>query len=506
MSSNLVLSSFDIILDAGDDPIFKGGEVITGKLRIALRRPIVINAVKLQLKGRATWLNDPLKKDDIEKVYFDQDFTLLERPPGKPEPGHFTWIGGYPYTLPFECPLPKGCPMSYEGPYAFIRYFIKASLIHEEDDGGTKEYYVKKAFPIVPPSEGYLLKGEPIVVNQSALYGSCCCRGKLSVELSLPKTGYLPGEDVVGKLKIGNKYPKDILQNVEIRLVDRVVRIGAPERSATSPYRTLYYRKNKPTKIIKGAGDIEKDDFYLLTIPAVCPSTKGDFDAVKNEVHSLSPSTALMESPSTATLRFRKLPFIKIEYAIQVSLGNIVLLEAPITVGELSTNDPTTVLKSFVGGPQPIQEAEEAKRISVGGPFMYTPVYPIMATTSDDEPKSKNDGVPNNVSITTEEVIRSSDTSSSPKEGGFEIIVIDQVKVHQKTSPEDSANTELHRSSGDFTQQPQPRNVENEETVEVAKENGTTVIRTVIIKDRHDDYGSAIAQVQSNTTEFSVGN
>ncbi|VDM63689.1 unnamed protein product, partial [Angiostrongylus costaricensis] len=434
-------------------------------------------------------------------VYFDQDFILLERPPGKPEPGHFTWIGGFPYTLPFECPLPKGCPMSYEGPYAFIRYFIKASLIHEQDDGGTKEYYVKKAFSIVPPSEGYLLKGELVVVNQLALYGSCCCKGKISVELSLPKTGYLPGEMVVGKLKIGNKYPRDILQHVEIRLVDRVIRIGAPEKSATSPYRTLYYRKNQPTKIAKGTKDIQNDDFYLLTIPAVCPSTKGDVDALKNEVHSLSPSTAVVESPSTATLRFRKLPFINIEYAIQVSLGNIVLLEAPITVGELPTNDPTTVLKSFVGGPQPIQEAEETERISVGGPFMYTPVYPMMAnSSSDNESKPKNDGFPNNICAITEEATKRRNITSSPTDGA---VVINLERVCEKSSPEDSVGTELHKGSGDFVQ---GSDVECGETTEIAKENGTNVVRTTTIGTHHDDYGSTLVQVQTKTTELSVKN
>lgn len=46
--------------------LFSGGEVITGHLRIELRSPIVLNAAKLQLKGRAAWLNDPVKKDNIE--------------------------------------------------------------------------------------------------------------------------------------------------------------------------------------------------------------------------------------------------------------------------------------------------------------------------------------------------------------------------------------------------------------------------------------------------------
>lgn len=96
------------------------------------------------------------------QVYFNQDMTLLERPPGRPEPGHFPWNAHYLYTLPFECPIPKvsihlkfphfflfmslfdkdkdrshiqGCPTSYESPFGSIRYYVKATLIEEDENG-----------------------------------------------------------------------------------------------------------------------------------------------------------------------------------------------------------------------------------------------------------------------------------------------------------------------------------------------------------------------------------
>ncbi|CAD6187258.1 unnamed protein product [Caenorhabditis auriculariae] len=376
-SENDIVSRFDIELDAGPSPIFKGGEVITGKLWIELRKPIVINAVKLQMKGRAAWLNDPLKKDDIEKVYFDQDFTLLERPPGKPEPGHFTWIGDFTYSLPFECPLPRGCPSSYEGPHAFIRYFIRASVVQEDEHEKIHEYYVKKALTLIAPSEGHLVAGEPAKTNDSAAFGKCCCKSKLNAELSLPKTGYLPGDHVYGSLKVGNKHPKDILSHMEARLVDRVRRVGAPEIAAVSPYRTLLVRKLEPTSSLpKGKGEIEQNDLLLLTIPPVVATTKGDAEDTANNLQSLSPYGKLQESPSTATLRFRKIPFLKIEYAIQVTLGSHLLLEIPIEIGEHSTRDKSNTLEPFVAGPQAVEETDEKGKIAVNGPFVYTPVYP----------------------------------------------------------------------------------------------------------------------------------
>ncbi|CAO4387515.1 unnamed protein product [Caenorhabditis nigoni] len=373
-----IVARFDIHLDAGEEPVFKGGELITGKLLIELRKPIIINAVKLQMKGRAAWLNDPLKKDDIEKVYFDQDFTLLERPPGKPEPGHFKWIGDFTYSLPFECPLPKGCPSTYEGPHAFIRYFIRASLVQEDEFEKIHEYYVKKAFTLVSPSEGHIVTGESAQTEDSAILGKCCCKSKLSAELALPKTGYLPGESIYGNLKIGSKHPKDILNHMEARLVDRVRRIGAPEISAASPWRTLYVRKleSNHESPNKAKGAIEQNGIFLLTVPPVCPSTKGDYEDPSKIEQILSPYGKLLESPSTATLRFRKIPFVKIEYGIQVTLGTDILLEIPIEIGELSTRDKNNTLESFVTGPQPVEEADEKGKIAVNGPFVYTPVYP----------------------------------------------------------------------------------------------------------------------------------
>uniref|UniRef100_A0A1I7WJ35 Arrestin_C domain-containing protein n=1 Tax=Heterorhabditis bacteriophora TaxID=37862 RepID=A0A1I7WJ35_HETBA len=478
--SDSILSRFEILLDAGVEPVFKGGEVITGKLRIELRIPIVINAVKLQLKGRAAWINDPMKNDDIEKVYFDQDFTLLERPPGKLEPGHFTWISNFPYSLPFECPLPK------------------------QDDGSINEYYVKKAFSMVAPSDGYFVIGEPAQAQDVAIFGKCCCKGKISAELSLPKTGYLPGEAVVGSLKIGNKHPKDILQNMEVRLVDRVIRIGAPEKASTSPYRSIFYKRLDMNDVIKGKGAIERDGIHLFTIPPVCPTSKGDFNSVTNEIHTLSPLGKMMESPSTATLRFRKQPFIRIEYAIQLSLGNFILLEIPIDIGELSTKDPSTVLQPFIAGPQPIEEADEVGKIAFGGPFVYTPVYPTRDNTTNGKGHDKDviidqrNGVPSipeeALNDPTPNISKHTIDDSKVQHEVKEISSLALHKIEPKVINEMPTDIPTNENVGEIVDQsnenvdqPHENDVEREAAESsvrvISDENGETVVTTEVHKD-----------------------
>ncbi len=68
MAADTVFNRFEIDFDAGDAVVFHGGELITGNLRIELKRPMTINVIKLQLKGRAAFLNDSGKNAEIEKV------------------------------------------------------------------------------------------------------------------------------------------------------------------------------------------------------------------------------------------------------------------------------------------------------------------------------------------------------------------------------------------------------------------------------------------------------
>lgn len=68
-SADDIFRQFEIELDAGHEPIFHGDELITGKLRIELKRPMTIQAIKLQFKGRAACIKrDSSKGAEVEKV------------------------------------------------------------------------------------------------------------------------------------------------------------------------------------------------------------------------------------------------------------------------------------------------------------------------------------------------------------------------------------------------------------------------------------------------------
>ncbi|EFO25433.1 arrestin domain-containing protein [Loa loa] len=417
-SADDVFRQFEIELDAGSEPIFHGDELITGKLQIELKRPMTIQAIKLQFKGRAACIKrDSAKGAEIEKVYFDRDFTLLERPPGRPEPGHFPWIADYLYCLPFECPLPLGCPTSYENPHGFIRYFIRATVV-EEAGTDSREYIAKKPISVIAPVESFMeLVAQPIGASETVSFGGCCCRGKLIAEVRLPKSAYAPGETVIGSIRIDNRHPRHIVDQMELRLVDRVQCVDSKNNN-TLPNRTLIIRRLEKHDAVKSKSLLEKDEVFFLQIPALAPTigTKLNKSSVTNNAtttdadFTMTPdqpvpnSTSLLvkfqESPSSATLRFRKKPFLRVEYAIQLSLGDYLLLELPITILPLPCRGSNIRYQPFVGGAQPIPESDESGKFIYGDGFMFTPQYSVLVPSTNNY-SSKSNVIANSGAATT---------------------------------------------------------------------------------------------------------
>jgi hypothetical protein len=465
-----VFERFDIDLDAGEDPVFHGGELITGSLKINLKKQITIKVIRIQFKGRACWLGDAGKDAEIEKVYFDKDFILLERPPGRPEPGHFPWVANFTYSLPFQCPLPKGCPTSYEGPQGFIRYFARATLITDEVDA--TQYVVKKGITIISPPELHELlppHSEPIQVEETATYGTCCCRGKIVARIELPKTAYAPGEKVIGKLTLNGKQPKQILEQVEVRLVDKVTRAenimenekhsksNKSHKPSSMDTRTIMVRKLELDDVTNTKGHVSLSNIHFLTIPPVVPSTQRPTvpSPLLSPELKLDPNgqaSQILESPSTGTLKQRKRPFILINYLIQVSAGNKIMIELPIIIHPIPLYENGIEFRPFAAGIQNFHEADETDKKPLNPPFKYQPKYPVYAqpptpsVTITSEPNHEmsitaNGDVELNRSIEISELPNGDKVILSKEEM---VIVHNEEHHHHQNQTEGSPDAERH--------------------------------------------------------------
>lgn len=256
------------------------------------------------------------------------------------------------------------------------------------------QYTAKKGFTVIsPPDNNNELvipsKINTVGANDTCLYGGCCCRGKLQAEVTLPKNVYFPGEKVLGTFKVQNKSSKNFIEKVDVRLVDKATLVdGDVDGTKTVMYRTLVLRKLEKNDAIKKKKNIAKDDVEYMTIPPVIPTTfwDGEDDNIGNDKnYSLSYNkTSMMDSsPSIATLKFRKTPFIKIEYCIQVTFGDKILLELPIIILPLPTEGVNIEYKEFPLGPQEFSDTDENDKTLIGGPFKYTPIYPVLINADE---------------------------------------------------------------------------------------------------------------------------
>lgn len=76
---------------------------------------------------------------------------------------------------------------------------------------------VKKGFSIVlPPDLHQLLppQSEPTSAKDTVIFGGCCCKSKIVVEVFLPKSAYAPGENVIGKFTVDNRHSRNVIDNV----------------------------------------------------------------------------------------------------------------------------------------------------------------------------------------------------------------------------------------------------------------------------------------------------
>lgn len=125
-------------IDGRPQYVYPTGHTLTGSLHVVLNADVHVKAIRLlvrmgaahfahlllcmQIRGKAVWSGKKTSKEmAVERVYFNRDMVLLERPPGQAQPGDFLWRKDHPYDLPWECPLPRSSPTSYEGPEGHVR-------------------------------------------------------------------------------------------------------------------------------------------------------------------------------------------------------------------------------------------------------------------------------------------------------------------------------------------------------------------------------------------------
>ncbi|KAI6192109.1 Arrestin-C domain-containing protein [Aphelenchoides bicaudatus] len=407
--ANDLFDHFRIDLDAGKSPLFRGGERLTGNVKIQLKKEVVIQAIRIQFKGRAIQ-KDSKKSRDVEKIIFDKDYMLLERPPGKEDPGNFTWKADFEYSLPFQYVLPLGCPSSFEGPDGFVRYFTRVTLETTESKG---VYLAKKHFSIydletVPAIDPRYQ--EPYTYRHTFKSGGCCCKRQVYMEFIMPKRVFYAGENIEGRMIIDNINDERIANDIQYNVVERTVKPELSEEEALK----------HPARVIKSAridgSNVEKRKNQIIIgsilIPASAPVSLPNAVALaalpKDRTSpQLSPddqASKLFEHESIIS-QSRKEPVFRLHYALQLLIGKFIV-EVPFVLRPIDSEEVRNLLKAKQTATENIQlttsqvalkdnkssadqfvEPDEHDKIIVDeAPVVFYPTVPVYIVRPAEEP------------------------------------------------------------------------------------------------------------------------
>uniref|UniRef100_A0A914XGF5 Arrestin C-terminal-like domain-containing protein n=1 Tax=Plectus sambesii TaxID=2011161 RepID=A0A914XGF5_9BILA len=196
------LETFDIEF-SNPEHVYFAGQEISGKIILILKEAKKINEILLELKGRARtyWTKHSGKSrkhcSDSEPYFCEQFNTNYTHRFGgasgdRSDPERIIPVGRH--EVPFSYTLPKTLPSSFEGEFGCIRYTCKAICERPWDFDITS----RRAFTIVgieDINEDPRAK-DPASVSDSNYNIRFCCRkqGTISVDLSVDRIGYTPGE------------------------------------------------------------------------------------------------------------------------------------------------------------------------------------------------------------------------------------------------------------------------------------------------------------------------
>ncbi|KAH7711156.1 Protein ARRD-7 [Aphelenchoides avenae] len=225
--------------------------------------------------------------------------------------------------FPFSFTLPTNIPPSFEGNYGFIRYYCKATIDrpwYKFNDHAITVFGVMPRFDLntLPDAARPMLR--EITKNVGVLMFK---HGRVSASVTVPKTGFVPGEAMPVSFAISNTSSKEV-KCLEVKLVEHVTYIAfCNGRRLKSPHESCKHGKSRVhTRTLMAL----KDD--------VCVAA-----------HSSAQVDRVLRVPATVP-SFNICPTLIVSYYVKVKLvtkghmGNEVIGEIPILVGTVPVRQP----------------------------------------------------------------------------------------------------------------------------------------------------------------------
>lgn len=257
-----------------------GGQIMTGKITLQADKPKQVSGIVLKISGCA----DTSWEESSSRTTRDAHGRSSTETHTTHYSGHEDYVKSKTYllssnenqsaviepgihTYTFACQLPATCPSSFEGFYGYIRYLVKVELVRpwKFNQNFTRGFTVLKVLDLNYDSP--LLR---VPCKSEAQKVFCCgpCKTQpLEVHVSLPQSGYVPGQAMPVSVLISNETNIKV-EELKIELVMLICYYSQTP---------LTHTKNERIAVVKMKGDgvpvhCKKQLNYTLLVPATPPT------------------------------------------------------------------------------------------------------------------------------------------------------------------------------------------------------------------------------------------
>lgn len=275
---------------------YQPGEILRGTISLVLKRETGIRAIFLTIHGEGSvaWEDKNKGQCYANEVYIDASKSVKDSPD--------TEILQLPFgchDFPFEYQLPDHLPSSYIGKYGSVTYVLKVTVLGNKPGMSniiSEPFLVLRNSPLSEKSE------QKIEIKDQRILWGLCSFGKVTAEVSVNKSGAVPGEDIYVDTIVANKSPQ-IVTAIQAAIV---MNSKYNAKKSTVSFRQIVNKRRDETEMVKGEGRRWKN--VRIPVPPYIPESNLD-------------NCDIIEISYT------------IHFRVEITGGKHISMEAPITIG-----------------------------------------------------------------------------------------------------------------------------------------------------------------------------
>ncbi|EDV48175.1 arrestin domain-containing protein 3 [Drosophila erecta] len=249
--------------------IFYAGQLVSGQVVIKTDKEKPVKAVILNIKGYA------------ETHWADTEHDPDDQSNGESFNGHVDYLASRAYlhgtsssievliepgtsTYRFACQLPITCPSSFEGTLGRIRYLVNVRFVRpwKFDLNFNRCFTVIKVMDL--NSESLMLRVPSQVESQRTFCCFPCRSSPLSMRLSVPQGGFVPGQTVPVEVIVSNDSGVAV-EDITVKLTMVVIYYSQPPSVDTN--------KDRFEMVLKTGGGVPTKCRKQLTFDLKVPPT-----------------------------------------------------------------------------------------------------------------------------------------------------------------------------------------------------------------------------------------